>query len=79
MTTKAYDQQMNKTDHENFVNVTLPWKWLRGAEVEQTDSIFDGETVLPPTEAKIDLNTCDCAPVTASSSSDNRHVEDVCS
>ena len=77
MTTQADDQQqMNTTDHENLVTPL----WLRGAEVE----IFDGETVLPPTEAKIDLgdraiNTCDCAPVTTSSSNDNRQVEDACS
>ena len=77
MTTQADDQQMNTTDHEIFINGSLPLVWLRGAEVE--DTIFDGEAVLPPDEAKIDLNTCDCAPVTASSSNDNRQVEDACS
>jgi len=77
-TTQTDDQQRNKTDHENFVNGRLPREWLRGAEVEEADSIYDGEAILPP-EAKIDLedravNTCDCAPVTASSSNDWRIV-----
>ena len=83
MTTQADDQQRNKTDHENFVNGRLPREWLRGAEVEEADTIYDGEAILPP-EAKIGLedravNTCGCAPVTASSSNDWRHVEDACS
>merc|ERR1719432_262874 len=72
MTIQAEDQQqMNTNDHENLVTPL----WLRGGEVE----IFDGEAVLPPDEAKLDLedraiNTCDCAPVTTSSSNDNRIV-----
>ena len=83
MLTQAYDQQ-NKTEHENFVNGSLPREWLRGGDVEEANIIFDGEAVLPPDEAKLDLedraiNTCDCAPVTTSSSNDNRHVEDACS
>ena len=83
MTTQAYDQQMNTTDHEIFINGSLPLVWLRGGDVE-ANTIFDGEAVLPPDEAKLDLedraiNTCDCAPVTTSSSNDNRQVEDACS
>ena len=83
MTTQADDQQMNTTDHEIFINGSLPLVWLRGGDVE-ANTIFDGEAVLPPDEAKLDLedraiNTCDCAPVTTSSSNDNRQVEDACS
>merc|ERR1719275_445823 len=69
---------MNTTDHEIFINGSLPLVWLRGGDVE-ANTIFDGEAVLPPDEAKLDLedraiNTCDCAPVTTSSSNDNRIV-----
>merc|ERR1719341_1878577 len=72
------DKQMNTTDHEIFINGSLPLVWLRGGDVE-ANTIFDGEAVLPPDEAKLDLedraiNTCDCAPVTTSSSNDNRIV-----
>jgi len=65
MTTQADDHQMNETNHENFVNGSLPREWLRGAKVEEAG------------EARIDLeaiNTCDCAPVTAFSTNHNRIV-----
>ena len=70
MPTQADDNQMNETNHENFVNGSLPLDWLGGAKVEEAG------------EARIDLeaiNTCDCAPVTAFSTNHNRHVEDACS
>merc|ERR1719500_2658107 len=72
------EKQMTTTDHEIFINGSLPLVWLRGGDVE-ANTIFDGEAVLPPDEAKLDLedraiNTCDCAPVTTSSSNDNRIV-----
>ena len=75
MTTQADDHQMNETNHENFVNGSLPREWLRGAKVEEAETFYDDE-------ASIDLeaiNTCDCAPVTAFSTNHNRHVEDACS
>jgi len=76
MTIQADDQRMNKTNHENFANGRLPREWLRGAEVEEANTIYDGKAILPPEanmrRRSIDLedqamNTCDCAPVTASS------------
>jgi len=70
MTTQADDHQMNETNHENFVNGSLPREWLHGAKVEEADTLYDGE-------ARIDLeaiNTCDCAPVTAFSTNHNRIV-----
>merc|ERR1719447_2778906 len=76
MTIQADDQQMNKTNHKNFANGRLPREWLRGAEVEEASTIYDAKATLPPEanmrRRSIDLedramNTCDCAPVTASS------------
>jgi len=69
MTTQADDHQMNETNLENFFNESLPLEWLRGAKVEEAETVFHGEAI----------NTCDCAPVTAFSTNHNRHVEDACS
>ena len=48
MTIQADDQRMNKTNHENFANGRLPREWLRGAEVEEANTIYDGKAILPP-------------------------------